>query len=297
MTRARSPTRRALIELASAVVRSAQRDRLTGLAAEVAFYWLLALPPSLLALFASMAYITDRIGPGTTARVVEALLEESSVLLSPDGIDTLRDLISSILGETRSAVFVASVLFALFSASRATRVFMDAVQIAYGVPDSRPFVRRRLAALAITALGVVAGLVFLPLLAVGPRFGGWLADRTGIAAMDTVWAALYVPVVLVGGGLLLAGFYHLASSARTPWRRDLPGAALALVVWLTAAFASRLYALLAIEGSPVHGAVGGLFVLMLVLYTTALSLLLGPQLNAQIERRWPATPSAPEASG
>lgn len=297
MTRARSPTRRALSELTAGVVRRAQRDRLTGLAAEVAFFWALALPPSLLAVFASMGYITDQIGPGTTSRVVDRLLDEASAFLSPDGVDTLRDLLSSILGEARGGLFVISVLFALFSASRATRVFMDAVQIAYGYPDTRPLLRRRLAALAITTLGVVAGVVFLPLLALGPRFGAWLADRTGLAAMATAWAAVYVPVVFIGGGLLLASFYHLASSARTPWKRDLPGAALALAAWLGAAFGLRVYTLLAIQRSSVYGAVGGLIVLMLMLYVTALSLLSGAQLNAQIERLWPATPSHPEAAG
>lgn len=104
--------------------------------------------------------------------------------------------------------------------------------------------------------------------------------------MAAAWRFVYWPIVgLVGVGML-ASFFHWAAPWRTPWRRDLPGALLAAVSWLALGAGMRVYTSRFIEGG-VFGLLAAPIAFLLWLYVTALAVLIGAELNAEIEKLWP----------
>lgn len=99
-------------------------------------------------------------------------------------------------------------------------------------------------------------------------------------------ALLNLIVVALGLGLL-AWMYHIAPPRRTAWRRDVPGAVLALVVWLAGSSALRLYATGFVDPESPYGYFGTPLVVLLWIYLSAVALLIGAELNAEIEKMWP----------
>lgn len=90
-------------------------------------------------------------------------------------------------------------------------------------------------------------------------------------------------LVLVG----LATIYHLGVPWHTPWRRDLPGALLAMALWLTAAAGLRAYLEFSVQDDAAYSQVAVPIAVVLWLYLTALAVLLGAEVNAAIEKMWP----------
>lgn len=134
------------------------------------------------------------------------------------------------------------------------------------------------------------GAVLLPLLVVGPLAGEDLARRYGLAEVfDLIWQVLYYPVVIMLGLAVLTWVYHVVPPERTAWRRNLPGAVLAFVVWLTASTALRIYALQFVEPNSPYSVFGTPLVMLLWIYLTAVALLVGAELNAEIEKMWPSS--------
>jgi len=277
---------RTILALAKATVVDARDDRLVGLGAEVAFFFVLSLPPTLLAVFASVGFIAERLE--VTERLRTQLFDIAGRFLSQDSARAVEPVIDTFLDQGRPGVAVFGTLLALWSASRATKVFMQAVNIAYDLEETRSGLRRRLSAIGITLVGILGAVAVLPLLVAGPRLGAWFGRPLGLSdAFAAAWRVLYWPSVALLGIAMLATFYHLAASWHTPWRRDLPGAILSALLWLAGAAGLRIYVTLSIQGNSTYGALGTPIAILLWFYVTALALLLGAELNAEIEKLWP----------
>ncbi len=272
--------------LAVRTLRDSLQDRLPGLAAEVSFYLLVALPPLLLVGLGALGYIGDFFGADAVSAVEQRIIEAASTVLTADTVqDVVEPTVGNLLEQGRADVLSIGAILALWSGSRAIKVIVEAVTIAYDLEDPRSWWQRRLVGMALTLAGVVTLAVLLPLLVVGPEAGAGLADRFGFAeAFETAWSVFYYPVVIVLGLSILAWVYHLVPPHSTPWRRDVPGAVLAFVIWLLGSLGLRIYATEFIEPNSAYGVLGTPIVVLLWLYVTAVSLLVGAELNAEIEK-------------
>ncbi len=264
-------------------------DRLPGLAAEVAFYLVLSLPSLLLVVLGLMGYVGEIGGAETVAEIKDQLLDWADNIFSASTIaDTVEPAIDGLLEQGRADVLTIGGLIALWSGSRAARVIVDAVTIAYDLEDHRDFRRKTLVGLWLTVAGILSMTVLIPLLVVGPRFGANLADNFGLeSAFETVWAVLYWPVVASVGIVLLTWVLHIAPPHSTPWRRDLPGAILALLVWALGSLGLRIYSTNFLESNSAFSLFTAPLAVLLWLYVSAIAVLLGAELNAEIEKRWP----------
>lgn len=263
-------------------------DRVGGLGAEVAFFLLLSFPPALLAILGSIAWIADLLGPDVADRIREQALDVGRLFLTEETTEqVLRPAIEEILGEARGAVVSVGVVLTLWSASRATSRTMEAVNIAYDVRDARPAWKQRLLGLAVTVVGMLTIVVLVPVLVAGPGLLEAIRGPLGIAdALAIAWRFLYWPLMAALGIGLLATFFHVSTPFRTPWRRDLPGAVLAAALWLAGGTALRVYAgRFVLDG--VFGPLAAPVVFLLWLYVTALAVLVGAEVNAEIEKAWP----------
>lgn len=276
--------------LAAETARGAHEDRVSRLAAEVAFFSLVALPPTMLAVLGSIGYVAGAFGPDLAGRVQARLLEFGSTFLSPSTMgEIVRPAVENTLRTGRAHLVSLGILLALWPASRATAVLVEAIRLAYGTEAPRNGWRRRLSALALTAVTTVGVVVLLPLLVAGPWVAA-LAEPLGLdVAVTAIWRMLYWPFLGVLGIVGLSVFYRMAIRQRLPWRGVLPGSALALVVWVVGGFAVRAYASWLVDSSSVYGPFAAPVVLMLWLYVTGFAVLLGAELNGRLHR--------PERSG
>lgn len=278
--------------LSKDTVKDTLEDRLPGLAAEVAFYLVLSLPSLLLVVLGLLGYVGEIGGAELVGDIKDQLLEWANNIFSESTIaDSVEPAIDSLLEQGRADVLTIGGLIALWSGSRAARVIVDAVTIAYDLEDHRDFRRKTLVGLWLTVAGILSMTILIPLLVVGPRFGASLADNFGLeSAFETVWAVLYWPVVASVGVILLTWVLHIAPPHSTPWRRDVPGAVLALAVWALGSLGLRIYTTNFLETNSAFTLFTAPLAVLLWLYVSAIAVLLGAELNAEIEKRWPHQP-------
>ncbi|MBT8203292.1 MAG: YihY/virulence factor BrkB family protein [Acidimicrobiia bacterium] len=278
-----------IVGLTRDTIRDVFEDRLPGLAAEVAFFLVLSLPPLLLVVLGLLGYVGEIGGPGTVADIKTELLDIADNIFSASTItESIEPAIDDLLEKGRADVLTISGIIALWSGSRAARVIVEAVTIAYDLEDQRSFRRRTLVGLWLTVAGILSAIVLIPLLVVGPRFGAALADTVGLeSTFETLWAIFYWPVVGIVGIVLLTWALHIAPPHSTPWRRDLPGATLALIVWALGSIALRQYTTSFLESNSAFSLFTAPLAVLLWLWVSAMAILLGAELNAEIAKRWP----------
>lgn len=277
--------------LVSRTVRDSLDDRVPGLAAEVSFYLLLSLPPLLLVGLGALGFAGDVLGPAAVEAVQQQIIEAAGQVLTAETIDeVVRPAVDGLLAQGRADILSLGAILALWSGSRALRVIVEAITIAYDMRDRRTWWQHRLLGLALAVAGVLMLAVLLPLLVVGPQAGEAFAGRFGLArAFEVTWELAYFPVVVALGLTLLTWVYHIVPPHSTRWRRDLPGAIVAFGLWLAGSFALRIYATQVASTESAYSYFGTPLVLMLWFYVTALTFLVGAEFNAEIEKMWPSS--------
>ena len=263
------------------VINKADRDRLLGLAAESAFFAVLTLFPALLVVAAVLGQLGNLIGEANALRVEDAVLDFLDRLLT----DTASGAISTVedLFETGTNALTIAGLLALASLSTAFSTLVNTVNIAYDVPETRGWWRRRWLGLLLGFGSVLTGALAVTLLVIGPIFGRaeGVLTRLGIGPeYEFLWSLLRWPVAFGGLVLWATTMDHLMPNRRTRWRYDLPGGLLTALLWLAASYGLNLYLELVVTSSPIFGALGGGLILMTWFYLLCVALLAGAELNA-----------------
>ncbi|MBB5082967.1 YihY/virulence factor BrkB family protein [Nonomuraea endophytica] len=265
--------------------------RVTGLAGEAAFFALLSLPPFVLGLIGVLAKLGVWLGRENVGKVERWVVDQAAVLFTTDAVEkVVKPLIADILRDDASKVSIISLgfLLSLWSGSRALYVYVDLISVAYGLGEERGIVRTRLMSFGLYLVGLAIGLLVMPVLVIGPT----LLKEALPAQYTPVIDLAYWPVVIVGSVLFLTVLYHVSVPVRTKWYRELPGAILALFIWIVCAGVLR--SVLAAWFSPVsiYGSLAAPVAVLLWLYITALAVLIGAILNAEVDRLWGDTRAA-----
>lgn len=277
-----APALEALWQVVAEAVRLAVRHRVTGLAAEAAFFALLSLPPLVLGITGTAALVGSRLGADTTAQMQEVLSTQLSPFLTPRVVDeTIVPTITAALQGPRFDLISIGFVLSLWSGSRALAVLLETVSIMYGMGGERGPLRARVLSIGLYVLGLAAGAVALPLLLVGPSLLGRLLPEQVEWLLGAYW-----PVVLLLSSLLLALLYHLATPVRLAWRRTLWGAGVALGLWVLASWGLRALLALTVgtgHGVVIYGPLTAPIVLLLWFYLLAVAVLVGAGVNAALE--------------
>jgi membrane protein len=266
-------------EIGGRVKTRLKRDHVSLLSAGVAFKALLAIFPAIIAaitiwgLVASPEEITEQLAELTEPLPDEAatLLEEQMVAVAGGGTGAL------------SVALIISILVALWSASSGVAGLMEGVNAAYGEVDQRGFPRKRGLALLLTVAAIVFLLITLGLIALLPAALGTIGlDETGtLLARIAVWPLL---AILVIGALAVV--YGVAPDRTRPQRRWVTwGAVIATVLWLIGSALFTVYVENFGQFGETYGALAGIIVLMLWLYLSAFVVLLGAEINAEMEKQ------------
>lgn len=264
-------------ELIKRTVKETQADKGFGLAAQLAYYFFLALFPALLVLIALAGVFAD-------AGLVERLVNMMSGAVPPDVISIIRDQLIRISQGQQGGILTFGVLAALWSSSAAIVSLIDSLNSAYDVEDSRPWWKQRLVAIALTVGIAVFIIASFALVLAGPEIADWLAGRFGLgSAFAWTWKIVQWPIVFVLVALAFGLVYYFGPDVEQDFVFLTPGSVLATVLWLLGSLAFRFYVMNFASYNETYGAVGGVMVLLLWLYLSGLVVIVGAEMNAEIE--------------
>ncbi|MGY1696089.1 YihY/virulence factor BrkB family protein [Geodermatophilus sp. SYSU D00814] len=277
------------LQVLGRTVAKAWQDQILGLSGEAAFWQILSVPPLLIALLGSLGYLGDWIGAASVQTIEDTLVDASSQALTADVVDTLvRPTLSDILTSGRLDVVSLGFLLTLWAGSSATATFMNTIVIAYDQRDVRGPIATRLMALWLFVVGLVLAVLMLPLLVLGRGVLVGLLPQDWQQTGSMLVNAVYWPLVVVGLVLALTSFYHVVLPRRLPWRRHLPGTLLAVGFFVVASTVLRLYVSDILVAALPYGALATPIAALLFLFFFGMSVLLGAELNAAVQERWPA---------
>jgi membrane protein len=285
---------RHLPHLLRRTVAEAWHDRVLGLSAEAAFWQLLSLPSLFLALVATLGYLSRWFGADTVNRTERRLESTLGHAFSQQVVDqVIAPMLHEILHGGRADIISLGFVLALWAGSSATATFVNTITIAYGMRDLRGPVRSRLLALWLFLGSVLFGVIVLPMLVLGPD---WLQKPFSERLRPTVSRLIddgYYPTIAVLLLLGLTTLYHLAPPRRLPWLRGVPGAILAILVFLAGSYGLRSYISFILDHNHAYGTLAAPIAALLFFFVLALGVLLGAEFNAAIERLSPSPARAP----
>lgn len=266
-------------ELCTRLWEESLKDELLGRAAQLSYYILLALFPALIVLTALM-------GVFSVQNYLPELMSYLRQVLPNDALSMMERFLRQVAKGSGANILSLGGIGALWASSSGMTAIIDALNVVYGVKtDSRPFWRVRLTAMALT-IGL-AGFVILSLTLVlyGAGIGAWIADLVGLGRVFiAAWNLLQWPVV-VGVMLLVVGvIYYVCPDIHQDWRWASPGSAFAVVMWLVVSLGFKVYVDNFGDYNKVYGSITGVIVLMLWLYWSGMVLLIGGEINAEIDK-------------
>ncbi len=268
-------------------------DRILGLAAEAGFWGLLSLPSLLLALFGALGYLHGVLGPSEVNKIHDDVLRAARDVLTASTVNAdVAPLVDQILQRGHPAVISVGFALSLWTGSTATSAYLNTITVAYDMRGLRSAVRSRIVALGLYLATVAVGVVMLPVLALGPDELINLAPASLSSSVSTLIHVVYWPLSAVGSVAFVATLYTLCLPVRVRWRRALPGAVVAMVLWLLGSAAVRAYLTSSLRTRSAYGSLGAPIAALLFFYMTALAVLIGAEINSAIDSVAPVATTA-----
>ena len=259
-----------------------KEDELTDRAAALTYYGVLSIFPALIALVSIVGLVFD------PARITKALTDVVSSAGPASAVETFKGPIETITSSSGKAgiMLIVGIAAALWTASGYVGAFMRASNVIYEVEEGRSIVKLRPLQMLVTlVLVLLLALVLVALVLTGP-----LAEAVGSAvglgsAAVTAWDIAKWPVLLAVVVVMIALLYYASPNAKLRGVKSiLPGAALAVVVWLVASAAFAFYVANFGSYDKTYGTLGGVVVFLVWVWLTNVAILLGAELNAERER-------------
>jgi membrane protein len=277
-----------LWRLVVTTVSACLRYRVTGLAAEAAFFAVLSVPPLVFALAGAIGYVSERFTAAQVEDVRQAVIDLSSSFLTDSAVNRIVVKTFDELETGRFDVISLGFVLALWSGSRALNVFIDTITIMHGLGGHRGIVKTRALSFVLYILALITGAVSIPLVVAGPKLvSEALPDRAQFVM------GFYWPVVVAVCICFLATLYHVSVPVRTNWSFNLPGATFSLVAWIVGSYVLRwILTVTAADSTSIYGPLAAPIAVLLWLYVLALAVLIGAAVNAAFDTVFPQTGTA-----
>ena len=276
-----------VFEFVKELIAEFSKDRVGGLAAEIAFFALLSFFPAVIALAALLGSIDAIIGQSASQDVEDWMVEQMVRVFGGDNTleSTVKDLFD---GGSAGALTIGAAL-AVYAATRGFTAVVRALDIAYDHKQNRSWLSTRLVGVGLTLMSVIVAAIVMVALVVGPLLGSGerLSETLGVGgAYVLIWNYLRWPIVFVVLVLWAASLYHIAPNHRAPWKIEIPGALLAAVWWSVVSLGFSSYLSVVSSGAnAVFGLLGGALSLLFWLYLMSMGLLIGAEINSIVAVR------------
>jgi membrane protein len=261
-----------------ATVQEFQRDDALGLAAQLAYFLILALFPFILVLVSLM-------GTFGSPELASEVLAYFRQVMPQQVYELIEKYTSDIISGNRPAPYLFSfgILFTLWSASGAFAALINALNRAYDVQETRPFWKVRGIAILMTLGLSVLILVGVLLLVVGEPIGRTIAGVFGLGEIfEFVWNIIRWPVALFFMVFTVALLYYFSPDVNQPFRWITPGGLIGVLLWVLASVAFSFYVNNFGSYNKTYGSIGVVIILLLYLYISSLTILFGATLNATL---------------
>jgi membrane protein len=258
------------------LVNEINRTRIPSIGAAVAFFMLLSLVPLLMVASALL-------GTLPIPNLFQQLLDMMSMLVPPDAMVFVKGLLQSLITPYTGRIVSFGVLSYLWAASGTFTALIDALNSAYDVKTPRPWWRDKLQALLLTFTSGALALVSLLCLVAGPHAVHILSYLIPVPEVFAfLWPPVRVCLTVITFILGIVLLYWLGPNLKVSIRSSLPGAALAVGIWFLGSTILSYYLIHLTNYSATYGSLGAIIGLMLWLYLTAMAILVGAELNAEL---------------
>lgn len=268
-------------KIAGRTLSKAWDDSLFGMSSQAAFWSALSTAPLLLALLGMSGYIVQWFfPPGTIQQVREQIDVFLNTIFDEEVAENLvGDTVDTILATGQAEVVSVGLVISLWAGSSAMSAFVESITIAYCQHEVRHPVVERFFALGLYLVALAAGIVIVPLLAIGPDYLPNLFPLEWRDTVSTIVNTLYYPVTILGLILLLSLLYKVAPRHKHPWYRGIPGALLAAGVFMVTSFGLRLYLSYVYSHGLTYGALATPITFLLFYYFVSMAVIIGAQFN------------------
>lgn len=256
-------------------------DEIFGRAAQLSYYFLLALFPLLLFLINLLGYLAQE---GTVFR--DKLLIYFAAVMPSTAVELIRTTLDEISISSGTGKLSFGLLAALWAASNGMGAISQTLNTAYDVRETRPWWKVQLIAVCLTVALSILILAALAIILYGGSIGEALAARYGFGSFfTTVWTLVQWPIALVFVLTTFNLIYNFAPNLKPHARRWItPGAFVGVGLWLAVSFGFRIYLGYFDSYSVTYGSLGALIVLMLWFYLTGVAILIGGEVNCEFQQ-------------
>ena len=279
------PSRHHIWHITKRTLSKSWDDSIFSEAAQAAFWSALSLPPLLLGMLGSLAYVAPMFGPDTLPMIEHQLISTAARFFSPNVVNeiiepTVRDIVRGARGEVVSVGFVIS----LWAGSSAISAYVDSITEAHDQTALRHPVRQRFYALGLYVVMLVGAIVTAPFIALGPRkIAEFIPD-----SWDNVLQYGYYPVLFLGLVVAVTILYRVSLPEPLPSHRLVLGSVLGAVVFLVATFGLRVYLTWITSTGYTYGALATPIAFLLFAFFLGFAIMIGAELNAAVQEEWPA---------
>jgi membrane protein len=257
------------------------KDNCLGMSAQLAYYFFFALFPALLVVLVIASYFFEN-----STEFVSRMFMMADGLVPAEALQIIKEQLVKI-GENQAGLLTIGMLTALWSSSAAMTAIIDTLNNAYDVEEGRPWWRVRITAILLTVSVALFIVISFALVLAGPLLADWLTYWFGLSsAFAWGWKILQWPLVFVLVSMGIALVYYFAPDVEQNWIWLTPGSVVATTLWLLASLGFKYY-VSTLGSYESYGVVGGVMVLMLWFYISGLVILIGAEMNAEIEHASP----------
>lgn len=263
-------------QVAVNTAKDVDKNHTLAFAAGLSYYFLLGIFPALIALASVLAFlpIPDLFGQ---------ILTMMSRFVPPDSMGLVRQIASDVISPNKGKLLTFGLLGALWAVSGGFAAMIEALNVAYDVPETRPFWKTRTLAISMTFVIGTLMMGAMAVLLVGPRFGEWLAYHLHLSYLWViVWPYLHWALSIAFTVLAIEALYFMAPNVKQRFRCTLVGAVFAVAAWLALTYLLGIYFRSFAHFNKTYGALGGGVALMVWLYWTGFAILLGAEINSEI---------------
>lgn len=267
-------------DLFKRALKEAWADNILDLAAQQAYYFFFSLLPALLFVIAVASFFPLQ---GAIDNVVQMI----GRVAPADVVKIITDAMTSLSKQNSGGILTFAFLVTIWSSSGAMVSIITTLNTAYDITESRPWWKTRLTAIALTIGIAVFILASMFLIVAGPTVAENIAARMHLGPVfKWTWMVLQWPVVFALVATAIGLVYYFAPDVEQDWVWITPGSILATVLWVIVSLGLKFYYVV-MPNNAAYGAIGAVMVLMLWFYVSGLALLLGAELNAEIEHASP----------
>jgi membrane protein len=258
------------------VVGGVSRNHIMAFAAGLSYYFVLSLFPLLIMLSALVGYLPI---PDLFNRILATLAQ----VVPGDSMGLIRKIVADVINTHHGSILTLGLVGTVWSASSGFASMIESLNVAYDVPETRPYWHTRPLAIGLTFLIGLLMVVALAVMIVGPHFGGWLAGKLYLGPVFVaVWPYLRWSVAVAFTVIAVEVLYFVGPNVKQNFWRTLPGAAVAVGGWLGFSFLLGLYFRSVTNLNKTYGTLGAAIALFVWFYWTALIILIGAKFNSEL---------------